>query len=161
MDKSPVYGTGQGSCASPSIWLQICLVLLDCHFQRSFGAYYASPDGETTFKTSMTGFVDDTKGQTNDMESEQVLPLQKLLTRMQSDAQLWRDLLHVTGGALEIKKCNYYIMKWKFKASGIPELDSDVQTILHLENGDRTGSVTLTNDPRMLEVGQKRPNQTN
>jgi hypothetical protein len=65
---------------------------------------------------------------------------------MQADAQLWGDLLHVTGGALEIKKCNYYIMKWNFKPSGIPELDSTVQTILHLENGDRTGSVTLTND---------------
>jgi hypothetical protein len=31
--ESPVYGTGQGSCASPSIWF-------DCHYQRSFGAYY-------------------------------------------------------------------------------------------------------------------------
>jgi hypothetical protein len=37
-------------------------------------------------------------------------------------------------------------MQRQFKPSGIPELDSDVQTILHLENGNRTGSVTLTNN---------------
>jgi hypothetical protein len=61
-DDLPVYGTGQGSCASPSVWLQICSILFDCHNQQSYGANYISPDGSITFKTSMTGFVDDTKG---------------------------------------------------------------------------------------------------
>jgi hypothetical protein len=37
-------------------------------------------------------------------------------------------------------------MKWTFKPSGIPELDSNINTILRLKNGDRTASVTLTND---------------
>jgi hypothetical protein len=146
LEDSPVYGTGQGSCASPSIWLQICSILFNCYFQCCFGAYYESPDGETASKTGITGFVDNTKGQTNYMASKHPMPLNDLLARMQSDAQLWGDLLHVTGGALETKKCNYYIMKWKFKPSRIPELKSDVQTILHLENGHRTGSVALTND---------------
>jgi hypothetical protein len=144
--EDPIYGTGQGSCASPSVWLQICSVLFDCHNQKSYGAEYTSPDGSISFTTSMTGFVDDTKGQTNDMHSKQPLPLTELIARMQSDAQLWGDLLHVSGGALEIPKCNYYVMRWKFQRSGIPELDSDVSTLLHLENGDRTSSVTLTND---------------
>jgi hypothetical protein len=94
----------------------------------------------------MTGFVNDTKGQVNDMASVHPIPLQSLLRCMQSDAQLWGDLLHVTGGALKIKKCNYYIMKRQFHPSGIPKLNSDLHTLLHLENGDRTGSVTLTNN---------------
>lgn len=145
-EDNPVYGTGQGSCASPSIWLQICSVLFDCHNQRSFGATYTSPDGNIIFKNSMTGFVDDTKGQTNDMSSSEALPLQQLIARMQADAQLWGDLLHVSGGALEIPKCNYYVMKWDFKSSGIPKLDKGVDTILFLENGDRTTSVSMTND---------------
>ena len=53
--ETPIYGTGQGSCASPSIWLQICSVLFDCHNQRSYGANYTSPDGTIALKTSMTG----------------------------------------------------------------------------------------------------------
>lgn len=55
---SPVYGTGQGSHASPSVWLQICSVLFDCHDQKSYGANYSSPDGNITFAASMTGFLD-------------------------------------------------------------------------------------------------------
>ena len=123
-----MYGTGQGSCSSPSIWLQICSILFDCHNQKSYGANYYSPDGTIQFKTSMTGFVDDTKGQTNDMSSKVPMPLAQLIARMQADAQLWGNLLHVTGGALEIPKCNYYVMCWSFKPSGIPELESDVNT---------------------------------
>jgi hypothetical protein len=142
---SPVYGTGQGSCASPSVWLQICSILFDCHNQRSYGANYSSPAGDIQFKTSMTGFVDDTKGQTNDMAPTPI-PLAQLIARMQADAQLWGDLLHVTGGALEIPKCNYYVMEWKFQPCGCPELNQDVNTVLHIENGDRSARVTLTND---------------
>ncbi len=55
LNEPPVYGTGQGSCASPSVWLQICSVLFDCHDQQSYGANYSSPDGTIKFKASMTG----------------------------------------------------------------------------------------------------------
>ncbi len=145
-NESPVYGTGQGSCASPSVWLQICYVLFDCHDQQSYGANYSSPDGTIKFKESMTGFVDDTKGQTNDQTSTAAMPLLQLIARMQEDAQLWGDLLHVSGGALEISKCNYYVMHWEFKPSGIPKLAKNLNTTLRIENGDRTATVTLTND---------------
>lgn len=117
-----VYRTGQGSCASPSIWLQICSVLFDCHNQKSYGANYSTPDGTLQFKTGMTGFVDDTKGQTNNLLSKHPMLLHQLIFRMQDDAQLWGDLLHVSGGTLEIPKCNYYVMQWRFQPSGIPEL---------------------------------------
>jgi hypothetical protein len=143
---NPVYGTGQGSCASPSIWLQICSVLFDCHNQKSYGANYSTPDGKLTFKAGMTGFVDNTRGQTNNQTMEQPMPLQQLISWMQADTQLWGDLLHVSGGALEIPKCNYYVMQWQFKPSGIPEMTQDLNTVLHLHNGDRTATVTLTND---------------
>ena len=88
-NESPVYGTGQGSCASPSVWLQICYVLFDCHDQQSYGANYSSPNGTIKFKASMTGFVDDMKGQTNHQTSPAAMPLLRLIARMQEDAQLW------------------------------------------------------------------------
>jgi hypothetical protein len=55
-------------------------------------------------------------------------------------------LLHVSGGALEMSKCNYYAMHWTFQPSGLPKLDPSVKTYLHLVNGDGTATVTLTND---------------
>jgi hypothetical protein len=104
------HGSGQGSCASPPIWLQICSILFDCQNQKSHGANYCTPDRQLKFKAGMTGFVEDTKGQRNDMTEAAPLPLRKLIDCMQADAQLWGDLLHVLGGASEIPKCNYYVM---------------------------------------------------
>jgi hypothetical protein len=128
------------------VWLQICSILFDCHNQRSYGANYFSPDGSIKFKTSMTGFFDSTKGQTNDIHEKCPLPLHQLIAQMQVNVQLWGDLLHPAGGALEIPKCNYYVMRWKFKTSVIPELDADVNALLHLENDNCASSVTLSND---------------
>jgi hypothetical protein len=51
------------------------------------------------------------------------MPLSTLLGQMQDDAQLWGDLLHVSGGVLEIPKCNYYVMQWQFHANGKLELN--------------------------------------
>jgi hypothetical protein len=153
----PVYGTGQGSCASPSVWLQICSILFDCHNQRSYRANYCSPDGYITFKTSMTGFVDDTKGQTKDLTSKEPLPLQQLVSCMQADAQLWGDLLHVSSGTLEISKCNYYVMRWRFKPSGCPTLKTNINMTLHIKNGDHTVTVILTNVPSLLPTKHWEP----
>jgi hypothetical protein len=57
-------------------------------------------------QVAMTGFVDNRKGQTNNMTSNNPLPLQELIACMQAEAQLWGDLLHISGGALKIPKCN-------------------------------------------------------
>jgi hypothetical protein len=122
----------------------MCIVVLK---QSIVGANYSTPDGTIHFKNSMTGFVYDTKGQTNDTHSVKPIPLQELIAHMQADAQLWGDFLHVTpGGALEIPKYNYYVMEWKFKPSGCPELNQNVNTSLHINNKDRTTRMTLTND---------------
>jgi hypothetical protein len=128
--ESPVYGTGQGSCMPPSVWQQICSILFDCHHQQSCGANYCSPNGNITFKASMIGFVDDTKGQINNLTSPEPMALQQLIARMQWDAQLGGDILQVSGGAFKISKCNYYIIQWKFKPSGIPTLATNVNTTL-------------------------------
>jgi hypothetical protein len=94
----------------------------------------------------MAGFVDDTKGQTKDQTEPTPMPLHQLIVCMHSNAQLWGDLLHISGGALEISKCNYYVLHWQFQPSGIPMLAKDLNTTLRIENRDRTAVVTLKND---------------
>jgi hypothetical protein len=32
----------------------------------------------------------------------------------------WKDLLETSGGKLELKKCFYYILSWKFDGKGNP-----------------------------------------
>ena len=67
---------------------------------------------------SMVGFVDDRTGQTNSfINNDQSRP--KLLCNiMQLDAQLWNDLLWLSGGKLELSKCFYHHIHLKFADDG-------------------------------------------
>jgi hypothetical protein len=58
-DANPVFGTGQGSSSSPSIWTLSCSTGFDIYDSHCYGAQYRSPDGTKVLKLGMTGFVDD------------------------------------------------------------------------------------------------------
>ena len=40
------------------------------------------------------------------------------IQQLQAGAQWWEELLHATGGRLELDKCLYYILQWKFDKEG-------------------------------------------
>jgi hypothetical protein len=88
----PVFGTGQGSCASPLFWLLNCSAYLSIYQSRCFGAKYSNMDGMLETKVGMTSFVDDNNCR----------PMQEtsLCARAEHDAQLWNDILCGSGGAL-------------------------------------------------------------
>jgi hypothetical protein len=57
--------------------------------------------------------VDDTTWQYTSCELAQPL---------QIDAQHWEKLLFTSGSKLELNKCFFYLLYWKFSANGIPSL---------------------------------------
>ena len=74
----------------------------------------------------MVGFVDDSNGQTNLFASEELHSTQQqVLTQLKDNAQLWSDLLGVSGGALELTKCSYHVVAWQFTGQGSPVLVTD------------------------------------
>jgi hypothetical protein len=99
----PIHGSGQGSANSPCIWLFICSTLGDVHQRLAHGASFTSPDETETVKISMVGFVDDCRGTYySDFQPQQEESMTVMLTQnMQSDAQIWNDLLWCSGGMLE------------------------------------------------------------
>jgi hypothetical protein len=115
-----VHGPGQGGRASPAIWTIISCFLLQCMRENTAGATLESPYGQQLRQVS-TGFVDDithwccTMGRTT-------IPPKTLLHEMSHSAQLWEQLLHLTGGKLELSKCFYYPVFWKFDSEGVPAL---------------------------------------
>jgi hypothetical protein len=68
----------------------------------------------------MVGFVNDSTGQVNDFLSNEAPPLDLLIKIMAADAQLWNNLLHVSGGLLEVSKCSYHILYFDIRPSGTP-----------------------------------------
>jgi hypothetical protein len=116
----PIYGSGQGSGNSPSIWLFISSTLCDLHEQLAHGATFISPDGHDKIHISIVGFVDDSTGICNDFQPQSQIDHNELSSRMQHDAQLWNDLLWCSGGKLELPKCSYHVLRFKFKPNGEP-----------------------------------------
>jgi hypothetical protein len=112
----PVFGTGQGSCASPPFWLLNCSAYFHIYESKCYGAKYSNMDGIQEMHVGMTGFVDDNSCNINcqpDSEDE-------LCLRAEHDAQLWNDILWASGGALEHSKCTYKYLKTDFTDTGIP-----------------------------------------
>jgi hypothetical protein len=59
--------------------------------------------------------------------SDDGAPLDTLVRLMAHDAQLWNDLLHVSGGLLEVTKCSYHIIYFSIRPNGIPFMTSGLQ----------------------------------
>ena len=129
----PIHGTGQGSGNSPVIWCFVSSKLFECYESKAHGMTFTSPDGTVQFSMAIVGFVDDTTCITSGDPSQ---PLQAMLQRMQDDAQLWNNLLWSSGGCLELPKCGYHTIYYRFHDSGIPYLDRQHTDTVTIESPD-------------------------
>ena len=121
----PIYRTGQGSGHSPIIWRFLSSILFDCYETKAHFALYQNPDRTSQHQWYMIGFVDDTDGQVNQFSAdERQDTLETIHRHTQENATTLAQLLGVTGGALELQKCSYHVVAWKFTAHGAPVLAS-------------------------------------
>ena len=84
----------------------------------------------------MIGFMDDSTcivgGDKNDT-------IETLKEKMREDAQLWHDLLWVSGGKLELPKYGYHLIHYDFNPSGLPKMrhiEEDSNTLKNDKNED-------------------------
>jgi hypothetical protein len=119
----PIYGTGQGSRNSTMIWCFLSSLLFECYDKQAFPAVYTNPDRTNRQTWAMVGFVDESKGQVNNFD-EQDTPasLSTLKEKARTNATAWANLLSASGGALELSKCSYHMLVWKFSRQGAPVL---------------------------------------
>jgi len=118
----PIYGTGQGSGNSPVLWLLMSATLFDVYDERASGAIFQDPSGSMILKTTINGFVDDTNACVNNWLPQRDADLTKLHRQVQHDAQLWTDLVHTSGGKLELSKCSVHLLTFDFRADGKPQV---------------------------------------
>ena len=115
-DDNPIFGMGQGSCASPLIWLMNCSQYFDIYDSLCHGSTYYNVNGNIILKIGMTGFVDDNSCNVNCKPQDE-----HNLTRMAAnDAQLWSNILWSSGGALKHSKCSYHYLKTTFTIARAP-----------------------------------------
>jgi hypothetical protein len=109
----PLFGTGQGSGASPSVWLTLVVLLLNT-LDRVIPdrISFRSADGNIEHRRLVDAFVDDTAAGITDNGK---LSMDELVSKLEMVAQKWEKLLHYSGGALNLTKCSWYVMYWDWK----------------------------------------------
>jgi hypothetical protein len=105
----------QGSAAVGVLWALVSTLLFTVLGKRCQPAQFQGPRPGFSHKRDSKAFVDDTT-------LWNTLPGGSSITRVVVNAahkaQTWAKLLWVTGGKLNIKKCYWYAVLWKFKATG-------------------------------------------
>ena len=83
------------------------------------GWLFSSPINETIFESPGVGYVDDvTLGTCNKHHKETPT---SLIRRINNIASFWEKLLHTNGGMLELKKCFWILIIWKW-VDGVPSM---------------------------------------
>ncbi len=83
--------------------------------------YFQSPLGHLQVERYSDAFVDDTQNGLNDAHLESPWSLGEIIQNLLHMAQTWERLLFCSGGALELSKCSYYIVYWKW-LNGLPQM---------------------------------------
>ena len=96
-NQTPIHGTGQGSCASPAIWLFISSFLMSILEKKAKGMTMLDViKNKDEIITWIIGFVDDTSIFSNDnFDNNDIRILKNILKK---DGSWWAGLLEATGG---------------------------------------------------------------
>ena len=110
---APLFGTGQGSGASPAVWLTLVVLLLQT-FDRLIPhrMNFVPISGAREHNRSSDDFVDDTSV---GFTSSDNTSYSDLIERIQTVAQTWEKLLSLSGGKLNLNKCSWYVIRWEWE----------------------------------------------
>jgi hypothetical protein len=153
-DENELEGTGQGSGASPAIWLIYSVSLLAAFRKFSPGIQITSPFEPLLVFILAVFYVDDGMPRVNDALQDTALPLPQLLDQAQASAQSWERLLFVSGGALELTKCFAYVVYWDLSNGGHRMIEpSDIPGVVVGEDPTTKvqGPIWLTYGERLSE----------
>ena len=115
----PLFGTGQGSGASPAAWLSLVVILMNTMDKLiPERVVFQSPDSTVRHTRLIDAFVDDTSISFTDDQDRHIDDMVSKLTHIASS---WNKLLHFSGGSLNLQKCAYHITMWEWH-KGRPRL---------------------------------------
>lgn len=123
-----LYGPEQGSTIGPILWLLCFLLKYRSLSSSTVGMEFSSVDRTIHAKSKGAAFVDDTGLGCNVSPQsylDKVLGQQsheaRIVQNLQKLSQEWERLLYSTGGALNLSKCFWYLLSWRW-SNGMPTI---------------------------------------
>ena len=117
------HGIGQGSTAAPIIWLLISSTIFLAMQQWATGITWKDPTGTQVNFRIADVYVDDA---TLWLQHDNV---KRLIILMTATLEKYHEILNWTGGALNLEKCFFTVMEWRFTKEGLPYLHETARDI--------------------------------
>ena len=163
-DEPHIGGEIQGKSDVPQKSNQQADIILKVHDRVAPGLCMKSPNLDREIKHNNIIYVDDNDGHvTADPASED--PVADVLRDNAISAQVWRDLVDITGGLVAMHKCNWQLIAWEF-VNGTMEMVRSTDERLVLKDGKGAHSVIQFLSPdepnkglgfRLCPNGNQRP----
>ena len=117
---SPIIGPGQGSRGGPASCATSTGVLIEAMDRLCHGLSFCNPSQDIHYTAVVKMFIDDATNSTNRFKDWLHSPpsADTLLQMLQHDAQTWERCLFTSGGLLNLGKCLFYLMLWRFDSEG-------------------------------------------
>lgn len=163
----PLFGAGQGSCAACLFWLLTSTAIYTAMDNIPFGLTFQSVCSSTNHHRKGDSFVDDAAfgmvvtrepNSLLNQATNQDIDLLEARVGIQTIGQLYERYLWVTGGALNLNKCLWYLIAWHW-SHGKARLKtiSDAPATIELTSGLASSATTIkrldpTNSHRTLGV---------
>ncbi len=103
---SRLFGKGQGSGASPTIWLAMSEVLIQALKNFNSGTNFISHYGTVKHQWVNDAFVDDSTVWDNQILEDVSYTMENLCLSIQKTAQMWEKFLSLSGGTLNLKNAS-------------------------------------------------------
>ena len=133
-----ILGTGQGSCASPSIWVAVLDPIL-WSIATKFTCFQIDTPLNKTIDRIGDAYVDDTSlmATFDSLAANSTVAEVKLTAHTEKIAQDFKWKLFSTGGRLNLKKCFWYLISWRWNSDGTSSMATKDQSpgILQMTQG--------------------------
>ena len=148
-----LYGIGQGNGAGPAFWLSNLIVMFFVLDTMCSGMRFQSPWGGHKHQSNGLSYVDDvTLGCTADddnVDNDDIVDVtgmeeRQVIRDITYAGQVWESMLHTNGGLLELKKCYWILISWKW-IRGVATLKTveDVPATMEVKYTETNSNVTI------------------
>jgi len=134
-EQHPWHGAGQGAADAALRYIVLLDTLIDAYHTKVAPQMIQDPTRTIDIIRSLKAFIDDVVLHTT---SNPINNFEELQTKAQAQLQWWTQLVQVTGGALNPKKCCGLVYSWEPDKHGILHLSQPNLPVtfieVHIEN---------------------------